>query len=57
MRRSFCKQNIIGTQVLLDASRECGVKRFVHISTDEAISSLPENGDGFFTETSPFKPE
>jgi dTDP-glucose 4,6-dehydratase len=52
----FLRTNIIGTQVLLDASRERGVKRFVHISTDEVMGSLPENGDGFFTETSPFAP-
>src|ERR1051325_7447362 len=27
----FLRTNVIGTQVLLDASRACGVKRFVHI--------------------------
>ncbi len=52
----FLRTNIVGTQVLLDASRERGVKRFVHISTDEVMGSLPENGDGFFTEASPFAP-
>src|SRR5215216_1385754 len=52
----FLRTNIIGTQVLLDASRECAVKRFVHISTDEVMGSLPENGNGFFTEESPFAP-
>ena len=53
---AFLRTNVIGTQVLLDASRERGVKRFVHISTDEVMGSLPENGDGFFTEESPFAP-
>ena len=52
----FLRTNIAGTQVLLDASRERGVKRFVHISTDEVMGSLPEEGDGFFTEASPFAP-
>lgn len=52
----FLRTNIIGTQVLLDASRERGVKRFVHISTDEVMGSLPEIGNGFFTEASPFAP-
>jgi dTDP-glucose 4,6-dehydratase len=52
----FLQTNIIGTQVLLDASRERGVKRFVHISTDEVMGSLPEDGNGFFTEASPFAP-
>src|SRR5215211_2718866 len=52
----FLRTNIAGTQVLLDASRERGVKRFVHISTDEVMGSLPDDGDGFFTEASPFAP-
>ena len=53
---AFLRTNILGTQVLLDASRERGVKRFVHISTDEVMGSLPEDGNGFFTETSAFAP-
>jgi len=52
----FLRTNIVGTQVLLDASRERGVKRFVHISTDEVMGSLPENENEFFTEASPFAP-
>jgi dTDP-glucose 4,6-dehydratase len=52
----FLRTNVMGTQVLLDASRERKVKRFVHISTDEVMGSLPENGDAFFNEASPFAP-
>ncbi len=52
----FLKTNITGTQVLLDAARARGVKRFVQISTDEVLGSLPENDASFFTETSPFAP-
>ena len=52
----FLRTNVIGTQVLLDACRTRKVKRLVHISTDEVMGSLPENGDGFFTEASPFAP-
>lgn len=52
----FLRTNIIGTQVLLDAARAKGVKRFVQISTDEVMGSLPENDDSFFTEASPFAP-
>jgi dTDP-glucose 4,6-dehydratase len=52
----FLNTNIIGTQVLLDAARARGVKRFVQISTDEVMGSLPENDESFFTETSPFAP-
>jgi dTDP-glucose 4,6-dehydratase len=52
----FLRTNIIGTQVLLDAARARGVKRFVQISTDEVMGSLPEDDASFFTETSGFAP-
>ena len=52
----FITTNVLGTQVLLDAARKCGVRRFVHISTDEVMGSLPENEETFFTEESPFQP-
>ena len=53
---AFLKTNIIGTQVLLDSARERGVKRFIQISTDEVMGSLPEDDNTFFTENSPFAP-
>lgn len=52
----FLRTNIIGTQVLLDAARERGVKRFVQVSTDEVMGSLVENDETYFTEASPFAP-
>lgn len=52
----FLRTNIIGTQVLLDAARTCGVNRFIQVSTDEVMGSLPEDEDAFFTEDSPFAP-
>ncbi|MEP6569287.1 MAG: dTDP-glucose 4,6-dehydratase [Acidobacteriota bacterium] len=52
----FLRTNIVGTQVLLDAARARGVTRFVQISTDEVMGSLPDNGEAFFTEESPFEP-
>jgi dTDP-glucose 4,6-dehydratase len=52
----FLRTNIIGTQVLLDVARARGVNRFVQISTDEVMGSLPENENAFFTESSPFAP-
>ena len=52
----FLRTNIMGTQVLLDAARVRGVKRFIQVSTDEVMGSLPENEDAFFTEDSPFAP-
>ena len=42
----FLRTNITGTQVLLDAARARGVKRFIQVSTDEVMGSLPENEDG-----------
>jgi dTDP-glucose 4,6-dehydratase len=52
----FLRTNIIGTQVLLDAARARGVKRFIQVSTDEVMGSLPEDDAAFFTEESPFAP-
>jgi dTDP-glucose 4,6-dehydratase len=52
----FLRTNIIGTQVLLDAAREKSVRRFVQISTDEVMGSLPDDSDLYFTEESPLKP-
>jgi dTDP-glucose 4,6-dehydratase len=52
----FIRTNVLGTQVLLDAARARGVKRFVQVSTDEVMGSLPERDDVFFNEESPFEP-
>jgi dTDP-glucose 4,6-dehydratase len=50
----FLRTNVTGTQVLLEASREAGVERFVHVSTDEVYGSLGPAGR--FTEESPLAP-
>jgi dTDP-glucose 4,6-dehydratase len=52
----FIKTNVLGTQVLLDAARDRGVGRFVQVSTDEVMGSLPEDDNAYFTEASPFQP-
>ncbi len=52
----FVLTNVLGTQVLLDAARAKNVRRFVQISTDEVMGSLPEDENAFFTESSPIKP-
>jgi dTDP-glucose 4,6-dehydratase len=52
----FLRTNIIGTQVLLDVARERGVRRFLQVSTDEVMGSLPDDEASYFTETSPFEP-
>jgi dTDP-glucose 4,6-dehydratase len=52
----FLTTNILGTQTLLDAAREREVERFVQISTDEVMGSLPDDENAFFTEQSPIEP-
>jgi dTDP-glucose 4,6-dehydratase len=52
----FIRTNVLGTQVLLDCARERRVKRFLQVSTDEVMGSLPEDEQAFFTEDSPFCP-
>lgn len=50
----FLKTNILGTQVLMDASLKFGVKRYHQISTDEVYGDLPlDRPDLFFTEETP----
>jgi dTDP-glucose 4,6-dehydratase len=48
------RTNVVGTQVLLEAARQWGVRRFVHASTDEVYGSL--GAIGRFTEESPLAP-
>ncbi|MFA5832113.1 MAG: dTDP-glucose 4,6-dehydratase [Bacteroidota bacterium] len=50
----FVHTNVVGTQVLLDASREVGIERFLHVSTDEVYGSL--GATGYFTEETPLHP-
>src|SRR6266403_2269070 len=52
----FIRTNVMGTQVLLDCARECGIKRFLQVSTDEVMGSLPEDETAFFNEDTPFQP-
>ena len=50
----FLKTNILGTQVLMDASREYDVKRYHQVSTDEVYGDLPlDRPELFFTEETP----
>lgn len=50
----FIKTNVLGTQVLMDASRAYGVERYHQVSTDEVYGDLPLNRpDLFFTEETP----
>jgi dTDP-glucose 4,6-dehydratase len=50
---TFLRTNILGTHVLLESLRHCGVSRLVACSTDEVYGSINE---GLFTEESPLRP-
>lgn len=50
----FLITNILGTQVLMDACRKYGIKRYHQVSTDEVYGDLPlDRPDLFFTEDTP----
>ncbi|CDZ23685.1 dTDP-glucose 4,6-dehydratase [[Clostridium] cellulosi] len=50
----FLKTNIIGTQVMMDACRKYGIKRYHQVSTDEVYGDLPlDRPDLMFTEETP----
>ena len=50
----FLRTNILGTQVLMDACRKYGIKRYHQVSTDEVYGDLPlDRPDLFFTESTP----
>ncbi|HEX7240574.1 MAG TPA: dTDP-glucose 4,6-dehydratase [Longimicrobiaceae bacterium] len=51
----FVRTNVVGTQVLLDAARAAGTRRFVHVSTDEVYGDL-EPDEPAFTEATPIRP-
>ncbi len=47
----FLETNILGTQILMDACRKYGIKRYHQVSTDEVYGDLPlDRPDLFFTE-------
>ena len=52
----FVKTNVVGMQVLLDAARKQGVKRFHHISTDEVFGQIALGSGEKFNEQSKFSP-
>jgi dTDP-glucose 4,6-dehydratase len=49
----FARTNVLGTQVLLDVARHAGVKRFIHVGTDEVYGSIQT---GSSKETDPLRP-
>lgn len=52
----FLQTNVIGTNVLLDACKKCGIQRYHQVSTDEVYGDLPlDKPDLFFTEETPIQ--
>jgi dTDP-glucose 4,6-dehydratase len=51
--REFIRTNIEGTRVLLEAARNCNIKKFLQVSTDEVYGSI---SDGSFKETDALQP-
>jgi dTDP-glucose 4,6-dehydratase len=51
---TFIRTNVLGTQVLLEATKRHLVKKFIHVSTYEVYGSLGENG--IFSEETPLAP-
>ena len=49
----FVETNVLGTQQLLDAALRSGLKKFVHVSTDEVYGSIAE---GSWDEQRPLEP-
>jgi dTDP-glucose 4,6-dehydratase len=49
----FVTSNVVGTQVLLEAARRRGLRRFVHVSTDEVYGSIER---GSWSEQTPLAP-
>lgn len=47
---AFFRNNVLGTQVLIQACRAAGVKRFHHVSTDEVYGDLALDEDRAFKE-------
>jgi dTDP-glucose 4,6-dehydratase len=52
----FIQTNVLGTQVLLDAAKQIGVEKFVHVSTDEVYGELEFDQNTYFTEDTPLQP-
>src|SRR3989344_5182450 len=49
----FTQTNVLGTHILLEQARLAGIKKFVHISTDEVYGSIES---GKFSESSTLQP-
>ncbi len=53
--QAFVRTNVLGTATLLEKARAAGVRRFVHVSTDEVYGDLRPD-EPAFTESTPLAP-
>jgi dTDP-glucose 4,6-dehydratase len=52
----FARTNVLGTQLLLEAARRSGVRRFHHVSTCEVYGDLSLDSGSSFTEETSYRP-
>jgi dTDP-glucose 4,6-dehydratase len=52
----FIMSNVLGTQVMVDASVKYDVEKFIYVSTDEVYGQLASEGDEPWTESSALAP-
>jgi dTDP-D-glucose 4,6-dehydratase len=48
---NFTTTNVLGTHVMLECARYAGIKRFIHISTDEVYGEVEEDGEDLIEAT------
>ncbi len=54
--KDFVLSNMLGVQMLLDATRYNDIQKFVNVSTDEVYGALELDEDKLFTESTPIMP-
>ncbi len=54
---SFITSNVLGTQILIDASIKYKIKKFIYVSTDKVYGQLTSESDTPWNENSPLNPK
>lgn len=53
---AFLRTSVFGTHILLETARGCGVKKILHVSTDEVYGSVPDGEADEFSSYAPNSP-
>ena len=53
---AFTRTNVLGTHVLLEAARKCGITKFIHMSTDEVYGPVLEGSSKESDQLNPSSP-